>query len=116
MVALRTQPVQEILDQFVDMPDNPVAVPWQLRFQLAWRGTVRAFTGLQRGAIADLENMLDHRQEEGGLEAAAPHLRALLGWAQWLNGDWNHARLNFGLGGRPRRPLPRSDRRLPCDR
>ena len=70
MVALRTHPVQEILDQFVDMPDNPVAVPWQLRFQLAWRGTVRAFTGLQRGAIADLENVLIHREEEGALEAA----------------------------------------------
>jgi DNA-binding CsgD family transcriptional regulator len=96
LVALRTRPTQELLDQLADLQDNPVAVPWPDRFRLSWRGDLRATLGLIRGAIGDLDHVLS-MVDEGGLEAAAPHHQALLGLSYWLNGDWGRASVHLRL-------------------
>jgi DNA-binding CsgD family transcriptional regulator len=97
MVSLRTRPALEVLHQFDDMSENPVAVPWGQRFHLSWRGDVRAVFGLVRGAIGDLDHLLS-LNDEGDLEAAVPHHQALLGLAYWLNGDWGRAAVHLRLG------------------
>ena len=96
MVRQRTRPAGEVLHEFDDMPENPVAVPWGQRFHLAQRGVVRAISGLARGAIGDLDHLLS-LDDEGDLEAGAPHHHALLGLAYWLNGDWARARVHLRL-------------------
>ncbi len=96
LVALRTRPTQELLDQLADLQDNPVSVPWQDRFRLSWRGDLRATLGLVRGAIGDLDHVLS-MVDEGGMEAAAPHHQALLGLSYWLNGDWGRAAVHLRL-------------------
>lgn len=96
LVQLRTRHVDEILAPLAELSDNPAAVPWDQRFQLAWRGTVRALTGMADEAVADLGNVVT-RVDEGALEAGMPHYHALLAASQWFTGDWNRAKLNFGL-------------------
>ena len=96
LVALRTRPTQELLDQLADLQESPVAVPWPDRFRLSWRGDLRATLGLVRGAIGDLDHVLS-MVDEGGLEAAAPHHQALLGLSYWLNGDWGRAAVHLRL-------------------
>ena len=96
LVAKRTQPVRDLLDQLVDLPENPAAVPWEARNRLGWRADLRADAGLMGPAIRDLEHVVS-MVDEGGLEAALPHRHALLGLCHWFAGQWNKARLHLRL-------------------
>jgi DNA-binding CsgD family transcriptional regulator len=64
--------------------------------QLSWRGSVYSLTGIPSEAIGDLSIVTD-RIGDGMVDFADGAFHALLGFAQWLAGDWRRASINIGL-------------------
>lgn len=75
---------------------SPSQVALEDTDRLAWRGEVMARKGLFSEALADLTESV-RRIQDGVTEFGAGAFHALLGYAQWMTGDWPKARANFTL-------------------
>lgn len=64
--------------------------------RLSWRGSVYALTGTSREAIDDL-TVVTARIGDGTLGFGEGVLHSLLGFAQWIAGDWRRASISIGL-------------------
>lgn len=97
LIQVRQHGFDGVLDELSALPDDAALTPLAATSLLAWRGTARARLGLTREAIRDLSEVAG-RIQEGVTDLGNGSFHAFLGYAQWLNGDWGQARLNFGLG------------------
>jgi DNA-binding CsgD family transcriptional regulator len=68
-----------------------VDVPGGVEYQDAWRGAAAAIEGLPDVAVRHLKPFTD-RIESGLVVMGDGDFHALLGYAQWLRGDWADAR------------------------
>jgi DNA-binding CsgD family transcriptional regulator len=64
--------------------------------RLSWRGSVYALTGTSREAIDDL-TVVTARISDGTMGFGEGTLHSLLGFAQWIAGDWRRASISIGL-------------------
>ncbi len=64
--------------------------------RLSWRGSVYALTGMSREAIDDL-SLVASRIGDGTIGFGDGILHSLLGFAQWIGGDWRRASISMGL-------------------
>ncbi len=64
--------------------------------RLSWRGSVYALTGMSREAIDDL-SLVASRIGDGTIGFGDGVLHSLLGFAQWIGGDWHRASISMGL-------------------
>ncbi len=81
-----------------DLPENPVLVPLAATELLAWRGVLGAGAGRFKPAIADLGELIA-RMQKGQTSFGGGAFHALLGLAQWFDGQWSLARVNLTLAG-----------------
>jgi DNA-binding CsgD family transcriptional regulator len=64
--------------------------------RLSWRGTVYALTGMSREAIDDL-SLVTARIGDGTIGFGDGVIHSLLGFAQWIAGEWRRASISMGL-------------------
>jgi DNA-binding CsgD family transcriptional regulator len=64
--------------------------------RLSWRGTVYALTGMSREAIDDL-SLVAARIGDGTIGFGEGVVHSLLGFAQWIAGEWRRASISMGL-------------------
>lgn len=64
--------------------------------RLSWRGTVYALTGMSREAIDDL-SLVAARIGDGTIGFGDGVIHSLLGFAQWITGEWRRASISMGL-------------------
>jgi DNA-binding CsgD family transcriptional regulator len=64
--------------------------------RLSWRGTVYALTGMSREAIGDL-SLVAARIGDGTIGFGEGVFHSLLGFAQWIAGEWRRASISMGL-------------------
>jgi len=64
--------------------------------RLSWRGSVYALTGMSREAIDDL-SLVTARIGDGTIGFGDGVLHSLLGFAQWIAGEWRRASISIGL-------------------
>lgn len=64
--------------------------------QLSWRGSLYSLAGMTAEAIGDLSTVTD-RIGDGALGFGDGVFHALLGFSQWMAGDWRRASISIGL-------------------
>jgi DNA-binding CsgD family transcriptional regulator len=64
--------------------------------RLSWRGSVYALTGMSRQAIDDL-SLVVARISDGTIGFGDGVMHSLLGFAQWIAGEWRRASISIGL-------------------
>jgi DNA-binding CsgD family transcriptional regulator len=64
--------------------------------RLSWRGTVYALTGMSHEAIDDL-SLVAARIGDGTIGFGDGVIYSLLGFAQWIAGEWRRASISMGL-------------------
>ena len=64
--------------------------------RLSWRGSVYALTGMSREAIDDL-SLVAARISDGTIDFGDGVMHSLLGFAQWIAGEWRRASISIGL-------------------
>jgi DNA-binding CsgD family transcriptional regulator len=64
--------------------------------RLSWRGTVYALTGMSHEAIDDL-SLVAARIGDGTIGFGDGVIYSLLGFAQWIAGEWRRASISIGL-------------------
>ena len=64
--------------------------------RLSWRGSVYALTGMSREAIDDL-SLVTARISDGTIGFGDGVMHSLLGFAQWIAGEWRRASISIGL-------------------
>ena len=95
-IRLRQLGPAATLDELSGIAQVRAAVPPEQTDQLAWRGAVRAELGFMPEAITDLSECA-RRTQDGVTPFGAGSFHAFLAYAQWMDGDWAQARLNFRL-------------------
>lgn len=85
------------LARLAGVPADPVSVPVSLTFLLGWRGLLHLVLGLFDEAVADQQEL--QRRVSAGLvgDTASGGIDAYLGMSWWSLGDWDRARICFGL-------------------
>jgi DNA-binding CsgD family transcriptional regulator len=78
------------------LPDQAQAVPLAATNRLALRGSLRSRLGQFPAAIDDLTESA-RRIQEGVTDFGGGSFHGVLGFAQWMTGDWDRARLNMRL-------------------
>jgi DNA-binding CsgD family transcriptional regulator len=79
------------------VPERPEDTPVAATKQLIWRGAARARLGLLDAAVEDLREGT-RRIQNGVTDFGRGAFHAALSFAEWLRGDWGHARVAAGLG------------------
>lgn len=79
------------------LPEQALAVPLPATNRLALRGSLHSRLGQYPEAIDDLTEAT-RRIQEGVTDFGGGSFHAVLGFAHWMAGDWNRARLNMRLG------------------
>ena len=79
-----------------DVPSDVTAVPTSRSHELAWRGSVFALAGRFDDGIADLREFTG-RVREGAAEFGDGMFHAVLGYALWMRGDREQARIPIGV-------------------
>jgi DNA-binding CsgD family transcriptional regulator len=87
------------------LPDRATMVPVPASGLLAWRGTLWARLGRTAEAAADLTEAI-RRVQAGLTSLGAGAFHGLLGLTHWLDGDWDLARVMFGLARELAGPVP----------
>jgi DNA-binding CsgD family transcriptional regulator len=75
-----------------DVPSDVTAVPTSRSHELAWRGSVFALAGRFDDGIADLREFTG-RVRDGAAEFGDGMFHAVLGYALWMRGDREQARI-----------------------
>jgi DNA-binding CsgD family transcriptional regulator len=78
----------------VTVDETPL--PTTESFRLAWRGSFFAVAGRPDEAVRDLQEVTRHVRD-GIADLNDGVFHALLGYAQWMRGDWDHAQLSIRL-------------------
>jgi DNA-binding CsgD family transcriptional regulator len=87
------------------LPAQAALVPVPASGQLAWRGSLWARLGRTAEAAADLTEAT-RRVQAGLISLGAGAFHGLLGLTHWLRGDWEPARVVFGLARQLGGPVP----------
>jgi DNA-binding CsgD family transcriptional regulator len=73
--------------------------------RLSWRGSAHAVTGTTGKAIGDL-SVVTGRIDDGTLDLGDGALHALLGFAQWMAGEWRRASITIDIAEATPRAVP----------
>ncbi len=92
-ISIRQHGIGPVLTQLSALPTAD-AVPLPATGALAFRGILRVTMGLTREATDDLREAT-RRIVDGVTDLGAGSFHALLGLAQWLEGEWGRARVSF---------------------
>lgn len=83
-------------DEVMDTDRVTLAASEQGLVRLSWRGSAYALTGVTAKAIGDL-SLITARIDDGTFDLGDGVFHALLGFAQWMSGEWRRASISIGL-------------------
>lgn len=97
MAEARSVGVHGSLAALAGLPEDPLAVPDELRYALGWRGSMRLLAGRYDQAVVDLGSTLGGIMAGREWELLPGTIRTFLGSAYWLRGDWEMEALHVRL-------------------